>query len=73
MSVNKILIADLTRQLLIAIGEDPDRDGLKDTPERYAKWWAEFIDYDAGKVSTAFSLGKTDEMVAVTGMEVHSL
>jgi GTP cyclohydrolase I len=73
MSVNKELIASLTRQLLVAIGEDPERDGLKETPARYAKWWAEFIDYEPGKVSTAFSLGKTDEMVAVTGMEVHSL
>jgi GTP cyclohydrolase I len=73
MSVNKELVADLARQLLIAIGEDPDRDGLKDTPQRYAKWWSEFIDYDPGKVATAFTLGPTDEMVAVTGMEIHSL
>ena len=73
MSVDKNLIAKLAKELLVAIGEDPERDGLKDTPERYAKWWAEFIDYEAGKVSTAFSLGPTDEMVAVTGMQVHSL
>ena len=29
-------IAALTRELLIAIGEDPTRDGLKDTPMRVA-------------------------------------
>ncbi|HHQ69168.1 MAG TPA: hypothetical protein ENM98_02510, partial [Halothiobacillaceae bacterium] len=30
-------IARATREILIAIGEDPDRDGLKDTPQRFAR------------------------------------
>lgn len=73
MTVNTIKIEKLARELLIAIGEDPDRDGLKDTPKRYAKWWTEFIDYEAGKIETAFTLDESDEMIAVTGMEVWSL
>lgn len=73
MPVDYDKIKDLARELLIAIGEDPDRDGLKDTPARYAKWWREFIDYEAGKIETAFTLEKSDEMIAVTGMEVWSL
>jgi len=73
MAVNFDKIEQLTRDLLVAIGEDPDREGLRDTPTRYAKWWREFIDYEPGKVETAFALDNVDEMVAVTGMEVSSL
>lgn len=34
-------IAGLTEELLVQIGEDPHRDGLKRTPERVAKAWQE--------------------------------
>jgi GTP cyclohydrolase I len=73
MTVDYDKLVDIGKQLLIAIGEDPERDGLKDTPNRYAKWWKEFIDYDAGKIETAFTLENNDQMVAVTGMRVWSL
>lgn len=66
-------LVQIGKDLLIAIGEDPERDGLKDTPHRYAKWWREFIDYDAGKIETSFQLENNDQMVAVTGMRVWSL
>ncbi|MCU1503337.1 MAG: folE, partial [Ilumatobacteraceae bacterium] len=29
------------REMLVAIGEDPDRDGLRDTPDRVARMYAE--------------------------------
>jgi GTP cyclohydrolase I len=32
--MNKIRIADLVRQLLVELGEDPDREGLRRTPQR---------------------------------------
>lgn len=73
MAVDVEKLEQIGRELLIAIGEDADRDGLKDTPKRYAKWWKEFIDYEAGKIETAFQLDNNDEMVAVTGMRVWSL
>lgn len=73
MTVDFDRVKKLAGELLEAIGEDPTRDGIRDTPERYAKWWKEFIDYDAGKVETAFAIENVDEMVAVTGMEVWSL
>lgn len=34
------------RELLLAIGEDPDRDGLRDTPRRAAATWTEFLGAD---------------------------
>lgn len=71
--VDDAQIEHLARELLKAIGEDPHRDGIKDTPARFAKWWKEFIDYDPGKIETSFSGEHVDNMVAVTGMQVWSL
>ena len=73
MPVDKAKVERLGRELLAAIGEDPKREGLQDTPARFAKWWAEFIDYDAGKTDTTFEGIETDQMVAVTGVRVWSL
>ncbi|MFI1760862.1 GTP cyclohydrolase I [Streptomyces sp. NPDC020800] len=63
----------LARQLLIEIGEDPDREGLADTPRRYAKWWREFIGYEAGKTETLFDSISDNQLVYVSGMLVWSL
>ncbi|REF37026.1 GTP cyclohydrolase I FolE [Thermasporomyces composti] len=64
------------RELLYAIGEDPDRPGLKDTPARVARAYAEMF---AGLrmspeavLSTTFDLGH-DEMVLVKDIEVWSV
>jgi hypothetical protein len=46
------------RNLLLAIGEDPNREGLKMTPSRFARWWKEFIDYDPGTIRGAFQTWK---------------
>ena len=66
-------IEKLIRQLLIEIGEDPNRDGLLETPKRVAKYWKEFIDYDAGKIGTTFESIKADQLVIVKGLKVWSL
>ncbi len=63
----------LGRELLIAVGEDPDREGLLDTPRRWADWWREFIEYDPGTTETTFQSASTDQMVCVSGMRVFSL
>ncbi|MEU0845664.1 GTP cyclohydrolase I FolE [Streptomyces sp. NPDC005962] len=63
-------LEDIARRLLIEIGEDPDRDGLKQTPARFARWWREFSDYDAGEVSTLFPL-VTQQAQTVTVSDVH--
>lgn len=43
MPVDRERVAALTRELLVAIGEDPDRPGLRQTPERVADAYAEFF------------------------------
>ncbi len=63
------------RELLHAIGEDPDRDGLRDTPARVARAYAETTGGMWKKpedvLSTTFDLGH-DEMVLVKDIEVWS-
>lgn len=66
-------IEPIIRQLLEAIGEDPSREGLKDTPRRVAKLWCEFIDYNPGETGTAFESITTDQMVVVSGLKVWSM
>jgi len=63
----------LGRELLIAIGEDPEREGLQETPRRWADAWREFIEYDPGTVDTCFESVSTDQMVVVPGMRVWSI
>jgi GTP cyclohydrolase I len=63
------------RELLLAVGEDPDRDGLRDTPARVARSYAEIfagLYADPREVlSTTFDLGH-DEMILVKDIEVYS-
>lgn len=42
--VDKKKIVSAIRDILIAIGENPDREGLKDTPERVAKFYEEMFE-----------------------------
>lgn len=63
----------LGREVLLAIGEDPDRPGLKDTPKRWAKWWREFIEYEPGKIDTVFKEARLDQMVVIRGMRIWSI
>ena len=64
------------RELLIAVGEDPDRDGLRDTPARVARSYAEtfggLYQDPADVLTTTFDLGH-DEMVLVRDIEVYSM
>ena len=63
------------RDLLIAIGEDPERDGLRDTPARVARSYAEVFrglqQTPEEVLSTTFDLGH-DELVLVKDIELYS-
>lgn len=39
--IDQAAIAQAVRSILIAIGEDPEREGLRETPERVARFYAE--------------------------------
>src|SRR5438132_7357494 len=71
--VNYPRLLALGRELLIAIGEDPDREGLQETPRRWADAWREFIEYDPGTTETTFSSPTSDQLVCVSGIRVASL
>ncbi len=71
--VNMPKIEKAIKEILLAIGENPDREGLKDTPKRVARFWKEFIDYDPGEISTSFSENIDDGTVELQGMRVWSL
>ena len=64
------------REILVAIGEDPDRDGLLQTPERVARAYAELTaggrTNAADVLDTTFDLGH-QELVLVKDITVHSL
>ena len=68
-------VTQAIRDLLIAIGENPDRDGLKSTPDRVARSYAEIfggLQQTAEEVlTTTFDLGH-DELVLVKDIELHS-
>lgn len=63
------------REILLAVGEDPDRDGLRDTPARVARSYAEIfagMHQEAEDVmGVSFDLGH-DEMVLVRDIPVYS-
>ena len=42
--INKQKIEEHFRGILIALGENPDREGLKETPKRVAKAYSEIFD-----------------------------
>jgi GTP cyclohydrolase IA len=63
----------LGHELLLAIGEDPEREGLRETPRRWADAWREFIEYDPGATETTFSSVTSDQLVCVSGIRVASL
>src|SRR5271156_5370943 len=73
MKVDKKRIEAGVREILLAIGEDPTRDGLKETPARVARFWKEFADYRPGKIGTSFACHEVDQMVVVSGIEGWSL
>ncbi len=64
------------RELLLAIGEDPERDGLRETPARVARAYAETFGglrmAPEEVLTTTFDLGH-DELVLVKDIEVWSM
>jgi len=60
------------QQILKLIGEDINREGLKETPKRYIKFLNEFLDQKEFNFTT-FDAENTDEMIIQTGIPFYSL
>ena len=73
--VDQPRIQRAVREILAAIGEDPDRDGLVETPKRVAKAYAEFfagLHQDPAEVlSTTFEIDH-EELVLVKDIPFYS-
>ncbi len=51
-------IESLTKEFLLAIGEDPNREGLIETPKRVARYWAEMaegVQYTNDEIANMFN------------------
>jgi len=76
MAVDRNRIEAAVREILIAIGEDPTRDGLVDTPSRVARAYEEYFSglsqEPADVLSAVFELGH-EEMILVKDIELYSM
>jgi len=71
--VNLARLEWLGLELLIALGEDPLREGLLDTPRRFAHAWRDFIEYDPGNVDTTFEAVTVDQLIVVSGIQAWTM
>ena len=60
------------KQILKALNENVDREGLKDTPKRYIKFLKEFLKPQEFNFTT-FDAEQTDEMIIQTNIPFYSL
>ena len=76
MSVDKTRIEHTVREILEAVGEDPDRDGLVRTPERVASMYEEIfggLHDDPSRHLTVTFEAEHDEMVMVRDIPLFSV
>src|SRR3954469_22400008 len=74
MAVDQERVAKAVREILEAVGEDPDRDGLVDTPDRVARMYAEVLSGIDEEPSIELTFeANHDEMVMVHDIPLYSL
>ncbi len=74
--VDQPRIARAVREILMAVGEDPDRDGLQETPARVARMYAEMfsgLHDDPRRHLKKFFTEKYDEIVLVRDITFQSM
>lgn len=81
MAIDKEAIREHIKGILIALGDDPDREGLKDTPDRVARMYEEVFEgmnYSNDEIAAMFDKSfeqpndTSDDMVLVKDIEVFS-
>ena len=63
---------DLVRELLVRFGENPDREGLQETPKRFVKFMKEFLSPPEFNMTT-FEKESYDQMIIQRNIPFHSL
>lgn len=74
--VDQPRIERAVREILAAVGEDPDREGLRETPARVARMYAEMFSglHDDPRIHLRkFFTEKYDEVVLVRDISFHSM
>lgn len=74
--MDSLRLAAAVREILLAVGEDPDRDGLRETPERVARMYAEIFSglrEDPGEHLSVTFEAEHDEVVLVRDIDLYSV
>jgi GTP cyclohydrolase I len=74
--VDRARIEEAVREILLAVGEDPDREGLQETPARVARMYTEMfsgLHSDPQQLLRKTFTQKYDEMVLVRDIEFASM
>lgn len=74
--MDKERIQNAVREILIAVGEDPDREGLLETPKRVANMYEEIfagLTWDPKQHIKLFNEQSNDEMVIVKDIPFYSM
>jgi GTP cyclohydrolase I len=76
-AIDQVAIAAAVRSILVAVGEDPTREGLRDTPERVARFYAEAFEGlhrdPADELDAFFGEERYHEIVMVREIPFDSL
>lgn len=81
MAIDQKAIEEHIRGILVALGDDPEREGIKDTPQRVARMYAEVFEgmnYSNAEIAEMFSKSfevpskSEEDMVVVKDIEVFS-
>ncbi len=76
MSVDCKRVAAAVRELILAIGDDPDREGLQRTPQRVADMYEEIFSGVGQEVEPEIAVYTTknqDEMILLRDIPFHSM
>ncbi|OGC07741.1 GTP cyclohydrolase I FolE [candidate division WOR-1 bacterium RIFOXYD2_FULL_36_8] len=74
--INKKRIEKAVKEILLAIGEDVNREGIKETPKRVAQMYSEIfsgIQEDPSKHLKIFKQGQHEEMIIVKDIPFYSI
>ncbi|MEK6831686.1 MAG: GTP cyclohydrolase I FolE [Thermoproteota archaeon] len=71
--MDKERVKKLVRELIIEIGEDPTREGLKDTPERIANMYEEIFDGYESDSELSVQFSEDSDVVVARNIQFYSM